>query len=241
MRLQRVLIPTGRITLPAFYLSTPRENGVLVAVDDRGKEELASDPVIREAIAQGWSICGLDPRGIGESATTQKGWLAAVSLLLNNDFELQQGEDIARVLRAFPGKRVALYARGDGATLAAAYAITIAPDLTWYVLRDGFLSFRQFLERPASLKASFQLKHDDEARNTLYDREIPFSYVPFNGLYRPDIAQMLNSTRARGLILNPIDGDWRRMRAADANKLTSCPVISSDHFEERLRAFLSHS
>src|SRR4029077_15102279 len=110
--------------------------------------------------ARGWSICGVDPRGIGESATTQKSWLAATSLLLNEDFALQQGEDIARVIRGFPGKRVALYARGDNAALAAAYAIAIAPDLSWYALRDSFLSFRQFLDRPQSLHASFQLKRE---------------------------------------------------------------------------------
>jgi hypothetical protein len=159
--------------------------------------------------------------------------------LLNENFVLQQGEDIARVIRAFPDKQVALYARGDDATLAAAYAMPIAPDLTWYVLRDGFLSFRQFLERPESLEASFQLKYDDKDRNTPYDREIPFSYMPFDGLYGPDMAQMLTATRAKGLIVNPIDGDWRRMRAADAQILTSCPVISSDRFEERVRSFLS--
>jgi pimeloyl-ACP methyl ester carboxylesterase len=129
---------------------------VLVAVDKRGKEELASDLVVREANAQRWSICGLDSRGIGESATTQKGWLAAVSLLLNENFVLQQGEDIARVIRAFPDKQVALYARGDDATLAVAYAMVIAPDLTWFVLQDGFLSLRQFLERrsPSELLSS---------------------------------------------------------------------------------------
>jgi len=140
---------------------------------------------------------------------------------------------------AFPDKQVALYARGDDATLAAAYAMAIAPDLTWFVLRDGFLGLRQFLERPESLGPSFQLKYDDKDRNTPYDREIPFSYVPFNGLYGPDIAQMLTATRAKGLILNPIDGDWRRMRATDAHVLTSCPVISGDRFEERVRSFLS--
>ena len=53
------------------------------------------------------------------------------------------------------------------------------------------------------------------------------------------MAQMLTATRAKGLILNPIDGDWHRMRAADAQMLTSCPVISSDRFEERVRSFLS--
>jgi hypothetical protein len=53
------------------------------------------------------------------------------------------------------------------------------------------------------------------------------------------MAQMLTATRAKGLIINPIDSDWRRMRAAEAQMLTSCPVISNDRFEERVRSFLS--
>jgi dienelactone hydrolase len=239
LRLQRVLIPSGRITLPAFYLAAPRETGVLVAVDDRGKEELASDPVIREAAARGWSICGVDPRGVGESATTQKGWVAATSLLLNENFVLQQGEDMARVCRGFPGKHVSLYAHGENAALAAAYAIAVAPDLAWYVLRDGFLSFRQFLDRPQSLPASFQLKREDKDRNTPYDREIPFSYVPLDGLRRPDISQMLASASARCMIVNPVDGDWRSMPAGAAQKLVRCPVVSSDGYEDRIRSFLN--
>lgn len=239
LRLQRVLIPSGPIVLPAFYLAAPRETGVLVAIDDRGKEELASDPVIREAAARGWSTCGVDPRGIGESATTQKGWLAATNLLLNENFVLQQGQDIARVIQGFPGKRVALYARGDDAALAAAYAVALAPDLTWYILREGFLSFRQFLDRPESLEASFRLKREDEDRNAPYDREIPFSDVPFDGLRGPDIPQLLALTRAKGLIVNPISGDWDRMTAADAQQFTLLPVVSSDAIEDRIRSFLS--
>jgi dienelactone hydrolase len=225
LRLQRVLIPSDGVTIPGFYLAAPKEKGVLIAIDDRGKEELASDIVIRETAAQGWSICGIDPRGIGESATSQKGWLAAVSLLLNENFVVKQAADIARVIRAFPKKRVALYARGDNAALAAAYVITQSPDLSWYILRDGFLSFRQFLERSKSLQASYRLKSDDKERNGPYDREIPFFYVPFDGFRQPDIPQMLASTRAKGVIVTPIDGDWEVMPAATGA-------------EERIRSFL---
>jgi hypothetical protein len=53
---------------------------------------------------------------------------------------VKQAADIARVIRAFPNKPVALYARGDNAALAAAYAITQSPDLSWYILRDGFVA-----------------------------------------------------------------------------------------------------
>jgi dienelactone hydrolase len=225
LRLQRVLIPSADITIPAFYLAAPKEKGVLIAVDDRGKEELATDIVIREAAAQGWSICGIDPRGIGESATSQKGWLAAVSLLLNENFVVKQAADIARVIGAFSNKPVALYARGDNAALAASYAIAQSPDLSWYILRDGFLSFRQFLDRPKSLQASYQLKSDEKDRNAPYDREIPFFYVPFDGFRQRDIPQLLTGSKAKGAIITPIDGDWKLMPTA----------IGA---EDRIRSFL---
>ena len=146
-------------------------------------------------------------------------------MLLNENFVVKQAADIARVIRAFPNKRVALYARGDNAALAAAYAIAQSPDLSWYILRDGFLSFHQFLDRPQSLQVSYQLKSDDKERNAPYDREIPFFYVPFDGFQQPDIPQMLASSKAKGIIITPIDGDWNVMPAAGSA-------------EERIRSFL---
>src|SRR5262249_53470758 len=88
VRLQRLLIPTEPgIVVPAFLLRPPGEaRGVVVAVDDRGKEALGSDRGVQEAFERGWAVCGLDPRGIGESATTKTGWVFAVSLLLGENF-----------------------------------------------------------------------------------------------------------------------------------------------------------
>ena len=100
-----------------------------MAVDDRGKEALASDPVVEKAHDRGWAVCGVDPRGIGESATDKTGWVFAVSLLLGENFVGRQAWDLGRVLEAlgrpgaFPGKPIGLYARGPNACLAATYAI----------------------------------------------------------------------------------------------------------------------
>src|SRR5262249_38678294 len=73
VRLQRLSIPTEPgLDVPAFLLRPPGEpRGVVVAIDDRGKEALGSDPVIKEAFASGWAVCGIDPRGLGELATTR--------------------------------------------------------------------------------------------------------------------------------------------------------------------------
>jgi hypothetical protein len=63
------------------------------------------------------------------------------------------------------------------------------------------------------------------AKNGPSHREIPFFYVPFDGLRHPDVPQMLASSKAKGLTVAPIDGDWNVMPAAAGA-------------EERIRSFL---
>jgi dienelactone hydrolase len=214
-------VPAQRLTLcgtPAFLIQPKqgREGGVVVALDDRGKEALASDPVVTEALARGWAVCGIDPRGIGERATTKMGWLAAVSLLLDDWFVRRQAADILTALRAFPKRTVALYARGDNAGLAAAVALNENP-VQWFVLRDSFLGFPQFVTRPKSLELSYQLRSTDKDRLLPYDREIPFFYFPFRAWERTAIKAMF--ARSPGLIVNPINGDWERMDEPDTRAL----------------------
>jgi dienelactone hydrolase len=156
--------------------------GVLVAIDDRGKEALAADPAVLDALSAGWTVAGIDPRGIGERATPA-GWVGAVSLLLDDPYVRRQAQDIAAVLRLFSGRTRAVYARGSNASLAAAFAIADTPPER-YVLRDGFLSFRQWLVRPDS------------------EPELPLYYFPFRALEREDIPAML--ARSRGLLVNPV-------------------------------------
>ena len=219
-RLQRLLVPSEPgLDVPAFLLRPAGEvRGVLVALDDRGKEVLASDSVVETAHARGWAVCGVDPRGIGESATEKTGWVFAVSLLLGENFVGRQAWDVGRVLEAlgspgaFPGKPVGLYARGEDACLAATYAIARASNaggspLRWYLLRDGFLSYRAFLDRPKSLPASFRLLPEDRDRTTAFDREIPATFFAFDALRSFDLTQLLATSKARGLIVNPRDGD----------------------------------
>src|SRR5438094_2807878 len=132
--LQRLLIGSEKeITLPAFLLR-PKGNvkGVLIAVDDRGKEALTEDLRFPLLLNEQWAVCGMDPRGIGELSTTKMAWVAAVSLLLNENFVGRQAFDIGRVVKylgsdaAFAGKPFTLYARGHNAALAAAYVIGLS-------------------------------------------------------------------------------------------------------------------
>lgn len=231
-QLQRLLVPSETdLDVPAFLLRPAGEiRGVLVALDDRGKEALADDPVIRTAHARGWAVCGVDPRGIGESATEKTGWVFAVSLLLGENFVGRQAWDLGRmveVLRlpgAFPGKPVGLYARGENACLAAAYAMARASDgggnpLQWYVFRYGFLSFRAFLDRPRSLQASYRLLREDRDRTTAFDREIPAQFFAFDALRSFDLPQLLATSHAKGLFVNPRDGDWGRLSPEAAGSI----------------------
>jgi hypothetical protein len=231
-RLQRLLIPSeGGLEIPAFLLRPKGEvQGVVVAVDDRGKEALALDPIVQTARLRGWAVCGVDPLGIGESATDKTGWVFAVSLLLGENFVGRQAWDIGRVLAAllapgaFPGKPVALYARGPNACLAATYVIAHASNprqtaLRWYLLRDGFLSYRSFLDRPLSLHASYRLLLKDRHRTTAFDREIPAAFFPFSALRWFDLPDLLTASQAEGLIVNPLNGDWERLPQAVAQGL----------------------
>ena len=197
---------------------------MVVALDDRGKEAIASEPWIETARAHGWAVCGVDPRGIGESATDKPGWIFAVSLLLGENFVGRQAFDLGRVFDAlgsdggFPGKPVGLYARGQAACLAATYAIALGAErkprqmpLRWYLLRDGFLSYRAWIDRPRSLHESYRLMREDRDRTTAFDHEIPASFFVFGALRSFDLPHLLAMSQAEGLIESAVDGDGQRL------------------------------
>ncbi len=253
-RLQRLLISVeDGLDVPAFLLRPAGEVlGLVVAVDDRGKEALASDPIIQEVHARGWAVCGVDPRGIGESATDKTGWMFAVSLLLGENFVGRQAWDIGRVIEAlgaagaFPGKPIGLYARGQDACLAATYAIARATGprqvaLRWYVFRDGFVSYRAFIDRPQSLPASYRLLTEDRDRTTAFDSEIPAQFFPFDALRSFDLPQLLAASPAEGLIVNPLDGDRVRLPEAVARKVLPprVRVVSAEQPGAKVTEFLA--
>jgi hypothetical protein len=252
-RLQRLLIPSeAGLDVPAFLLRPAGEvRGLVVALDDRGKEVLASDSVIQEAHAQGCAVCGVDPRGIGESAVGKTGWAFAVSLLLGENFVGRQAWDVGRVLEAlggsgaFPGKPIGLYARGENACLAATYTIarTAEPGQTplrWYILHEGFVSYRAFIDRPRSLSASYRLLPEDRDRTTAFDHEIPAAFFPFDALRWFDLPQLLDAPPAEGLIVNPSDGDRHRLPEAVARTILPMriQIVSADEPGRNVREFL---
>lgn len=227
---RRVFTTQPGIDVPALVLRAAGKTpaGVLVAVDDGGKEELVSDPIVRDAWRRGWDVWAIDPRGIGESAIDKPGWVFAVSLLLGENFVWRQGWDIRRVLESIPANRIGLYARGHNAALAATYAAAMskgkAPE--WAVLRGGFLSWKQFLDRPGSEQASFRLLDDDvrDERRTAFDREIPHEYFVFDGLRSGDLPELLAAARTTTTLIEPLNGDWKTMPIAAARALAPPPL-----------------
>ena len=223
--LQRFEILSERdLMVPAFLiLPSGPVRGLLAAVDDRGKEDTVLELPVDDMLQRGWAVLGVDPRGIGELRTSQMGWVAAVSLLLDENFVAKQAFDlrqtIGAVRRTLGDVPVGIYARGDNACLAATYALAGVDDASFYVLDSGFASFGQWLERPRSLSASFALKREDTDRTTSFDREIPFAYFRFNALRSFDLPDILRASQAHGLVVNPINGDWNPLSADEARKL----------------------
>lgn len=250
---QRVVIPSEPdLNVPAVLLrAKAKPRGLLLAVDDRGKESAATDPVVQELLEGGWNICALDPRGIGELSTSKPNWVFAASLLLGQNPVWLQAWDMTRaaqllMARSALGRQpVAIHARGDNASLAATYVVAHQReskdlDLRWFVLRDAFISFRDFLTRPQSMKLSFTLQTDDRERRTPLDREVPPSYFVFDALEWFDIQALLESSRVRGLVVNPIDGDWKPMDLSAASKSSTrlVRVVSDAAPPEAVRRFL---
>ncbi|HLJ13767.1 MAG TPA: prolyl oligopeptidase family serine peptidase [Bryobacteraceae bacterium] len=229
---ERLIVPSEPdLNVPAFLLRPPgAARGVLLAVDDRGKEALLQDPLVQAAEGKGWIVCGVDPRGIGELATSRHGWVFAISILMGENFVWRQGWDLARTLesvtsdRSLRGKPVAFYGRGDDASLAVTYAMTQgaakhrqAP--AWFLLRDSFLSMRQWINRPQSQQVSYKLQQVAGKEEKFLDREIPAAYFVFDALSVFDFPNLWAFSGAKGLLVNPIDGDWQRVSAAEAQRL----------------------
>jgi dienelactone hydrolase len=249
---QRLLIPSeADLTLPAYLLVPPSQHkGLLIGAHDGGKEQLAENAVLRQALELGWAVCGVDPRGVGELATAHNNWIFTVSLLLGENLHWRQGWDMSQAVRylttlaSFRRLPVALYGKGQASSLAVTYALQMS-DLKkvskrGFIVEDGFVSFRQFIDRPEGQAKSYRLQHREPKLEEPLDREIPPSYFVFDALRHFDLPQLLDDAAAPGLALNPIDGDWRRMSAQDAQRLLPSRVraVRADAPEDEIKRYL---
>jgi dienelactone hydrolase len=186
----------------------------LLTVADNGSSEFP-----RNALPErGWRLQPARVRGLNGDVVPQPGWTAAVSLLLGENFVARQAEDLETALRT-AGDCVAVYAHGHNASLAATYAAARDPRRAAWILRDGFITYRHFIDRPAEAVRSFELKTEDRDRTTWFDREIPFAYVPFGALRYFDLPDLL-APAASLLIINPIDGNWKTLTKPTATRWT---------------------
>jgi len=242
---QRLEVRTGTgLLIPGFLYSLPRPEGLLLVVDDEGKEASLHDPLVNQAVAKGWAVCGIDPRGIGELSVEEMGWVSAVSLLLGENFVWRQAWDVRMVLDAlvstdqFKGRPVVLYGRGDNSSLAMTYVLAQYAQLAdspvnSFVLRDCFVSYRHYIDRPDSMQRSFALLSENDDPSGLLDREIPFYYFAFGALRSFDIPDLLASVEIGGTIVDPINGDWEPLALEVAEELLpeNLSVISASEFE----------
>ncbi|HUG81057.1 MAG TPA: CocE/NonD family hydrolase [Bryobacterales bacterium] len=185
------------------------DNGVLVAVDDRGKEELISDPIIREAVEKrGWMVMALDPRGIGEMRSPKPDWFFRTTLLLGEDLLWRQAFDIRRFVEGAnnsPSHIVGLYARGPNASLAAAYALATArPQPEFAVFRDGFLSFHEVWQRRRSAKSSSE-STGAPPNSSMWGDETPEHWFALNVFEAGDIPAFFKARRGREFIIDPLN------------------------------------
>jgi hypothetical protein len=183
-------------------------NGILVAVDDRGKEVMLDDPIIREAVdRRGWMVYIIEPRGFGELATPQAAWEFETSLLLGEDYLWRQGEDVRHAVqfaKGYTGRRiVTLYARGRNASLAASYALAVAdPQPEFAVLRDGLLSFGEIFQAKLAPAASPLIASD-----WLTEGRLPPHYFARDILQAGDMPLFLERTRSELFIIDPLSNE----------------------------------
>ena len=91
-----------------------------------------------------------------------------------------------------------------------------------FVLREPFVSFRQFIDRPASLERSFLLTSDAEDVAAIRDRQIPIWYFAFGALHHFDLPQFMSClSGVRGFVVNPIDGDWNPLSQDAAERINA--------------------
>jgi dienelactone hydrolase len=215
------------VMIPGLLIAPPGPvQGVLLACSDNGKEALLDHSGIRSAVEAGLAVVAVDVRGSGELSMKKPGWVFATSLMLGENFVGRQALDMLagrRALAALPefkGKRVGLFGSGPFAAQVALYGSVLDPSFAWLATEGGFLSFRSFIDRGESLKASYRLADTTSAAWDVIDREIPASLFVFDVLRRFDLPDLYGMRGMRPLlVVSPIDGERQALAEADAQKL----------------------
>ena len=72
------------------------------------------------------------------------------------------------------------------------------------------------------------------------DREIPWNLIAFDALDSFDIPQLLTAPGTRGLVVNPIDGDWIVKPADKARELlgATLTVVCKESPNAEIKSFV---
>ncbi len=205
------------LEVPGILLEpkSPWKGAFLAASDEGG---IRGGPWVEAALSAGYAVVALDLRGTGALAHGKPGWVFAVSLLLGENFVGRQAMDLVgawRALYAFPGLRgkpVGIFGSGPQASLAALYAAVLEPRVHGLVLERGFLSYRDMVERPRSVPASFTLARPGEEKTVAIDREIWPGLFVFDALRHFDLPDLRASLSPRPvLVRSAVDGDFQEI------------------------------
>jgi hypothetical protein len=184
--------------------------GMLVALDDRGKEALVDDSVIREALKRNYAVASIDMRGIGELGG-HPGWLFATNLLLGDNLGWEEAYDVLGLLDEWhEGQQSHIsgfYANGPIASLVAGYVMSMrkGPAPEWIVLRNNLVSFREMLDRPGG-------------------NQPPYWPIPFNALSSVDLMHPFFDTSTNNLhswIVDPLDPALTKTKVPAKVRLTT--------------------
>src|SRR5262249_13153722 len=161
----------------------------------------------RAAVNAGLAVVAVDVRGTGELAMKKPGFVFATSLMLGENFVGQQAQDLIASRRAlaslpeFKDKPVGLLGSGPFMSQAGIYASVLDLNFDWLVADGGFVSFRGFVDRPNSLKASYRLVSSPAGAWDGIDQEIPAALYVFNVLRKFDLPDLFSSLGPRPVLL----------------------------------------
>jgi hypothetical protein len=117
------------------------------------------------------------------------------------------------------------------------------------VAEGGFVSFRSYLDRPQSLRASYRLSASSAGAWDGIDQEIPAPLFVFDILHRLDLPDLFGSLTPKPiLIVRPQDGERQALGEQAAEQLlrggrfrwrTAPQVATGDDAERQLNTFLA--
>jgi dienelactone hydrolase len=147
-----VLEPEAGIMLPGILLESKRKNSnqeIILYLNQSGKSEILKDwDLIEEILGEGYSVCAVDLRGIGETSPDleDKFW----DFLAGKPIFGQRVHDVLAIIKwlkesELKAKNIKLWGTGM-ASLYGAFAGVLSDDISVFVLENSLLSFENVVQ-----------------------------------------------------------------------------------------------